>query len=91
MSKRRRLQKRRRDVFYGLMAATVGAAGLGFLPGLAAMWWLSLVLAVVLGVYVVVLVQLRAAAQPVAYPAPSSFGAYAEEEAPYLLRRSATN
>jgi hypothetical protein len=55
------------------------------------MWGLSAVLAVVLAIYVVVLIQLRAASQPVAYPAPSSFGAYREDEAPYLLRRSATN
>jgi len=91
VSRRRRLQKRRRDVFYGLLAATVGAALLGFLPGLTVMWWLSVVLALVLGIYVVVLIQLRGAAQPVAYPAPSAFGTYAEEESPYLLRRSATN
>ncbi len=91
MSRRRRVQKRRRDVFYGLLAATVGAAALGFMPGLAVMWWLSAVLAGVLGVYVVVLVQLRAASQPVAYPAPSAFGGYAEDDPPYLLRRSATN
>jgi len=92
MSRRKRVQKRRRDVFYGLLAATVGAAALGFLPGLAVMWWMSAVLAVVLGIYVVVLVQLRAAAShPVAYPPPSAFGAYADDDAPYLLRRSATN
>jgi hypothetical protein len=91
LSRRRRVQKRRRDLFYGLLAATVGAAVLGFLPGLAVMWWLSVVLALVLAVYVVVLIQLRAASQPVAYPAPSAFGSDAEDEAPYLLRRSATN
>ena len=91
MSKRRRVQKRRRDVFYGLMAATLGAAVLGFLPGLSVMWWMSAVLAAVLAVYVVVLIQLRAASRPVAYPAPSAFGSYTDEDAPYLLRRSATN
>jgi len=91
MNKRRRVQKRRRDVFYGLLAATAGAAVLGFLPGLAVMWWMSVVLALVLGVYIVVLVQLRAASQPAAYPAPSAFGVYGDDEAPYLLRRSATN
>ena len=91
MSRRRKLQKRRRDVFYGLLAATVGAAALGFLPGLSVMWWMSVVLALVLGVYVVVLVQLRAVSQPVAYPAPAAFGAYGDDDTPYLLRRSATN
>jgi hypothetical protein len=92
LSRRKRVQKRRRDVLYGLAAATVGAAALGFLPGLAAMWWLSVLLAVVLAVYVAVLVQLRAATArtpgPV-YPPPAAFGAYAEAETPYLLRRSA--
>jgi len=92
LSRRKRVQKRRRDVLYGLAAATVGSAGLGFLPGLAAMWWLSVLLAVVLAVYVAVLVQLRAATVRTpapAYPPPSAFGAYAEAETPYLLRRSA--
>jgi len=92
LSRRRRVQKRRRDVLYGLAAATVGSAGLGFLPGLAAMWWLAVLLAVVLAVYVAVLVQLRAATVRMpgpAIPPPAAFGAYAEAEAPYLLRRSA--
>jgi len=91
VSRRRRVQKRRRDVFYGLLAAMLGAAVLGFLPGLAVMWWMSVVLAAVLAIYVVVLIQLRVASRPVAYPAPSAFGAYSDEDAPYLLRRSATN
>jgi len=95
VSRRRRVQKRRRDMLYGLGAATVGSAGLGFLPGLAAMWWLAILLAVVLAVYVAVLVQLRSVtartAATVAYPPPSAFGAaYAEAaDPPYLLRRSA--
>jgi hypothetical protein len=97
VSRRRKVQKRRRDVFYALVAATVGAAGLGFLPGLSAMWWLSVLLAVVLAIYVVVLIQLRAAnadrADRIArvgstgYPPPSAFGTYAESDTPYLLRR----
>jgi hypothetical protein len=96
VSRRRQVQKRRRDVFYGLLVAMVGAAGLGFLPGLSVMWWLSVLLAVALMVYVVVLVQLRAATvdrvarvPTIGYPPPSAFGSYAEPEAPYLLRRSA--
>ena len=94
VSRRRKLQKRRRDVLYALVAATLGAAGLGFLPGLSTMWWLSVLLAVVLAIYVVVLMQLRAVAadRPVrvasdGYPPPSSFGSYAEADTPYLLRR----
>ena len=92
VSRRRRVQKRRRDLFYGLLAAMLGAAVLGFLPGLAVMWWLSVLLAVVLAVYVAVLVSLRAttAKAPAAvYPPPSAFGTLADAEAPYLLRRSA--
>ena len=88
------MQKRRRDVLYGLAAATIGSAGLGFLPGLAAMWWLAVLLAVVLAVYVAVLVQLPgghwSGCPARRYPPPAAFGAYAEAEAPYLLRRSAT-
>ena len=100
LSRRRRVQKRRRDVFYALVAATVGAAGLGFLPGLSAMWWLSVLLAVVLAIYVVVLFQLRAVdadrvdrvdrlarVGSAGYPPPSTFGSYAESDTPYLLRR----
>ena len=97
VSRRRKVQKRRRDVFYALVAATLGAAGLGFLPGLSAMWWLSVLLAVVLAIYVVVLIQLRAAnadrvariasLSSVGYPPPSAFGALAEADTPYLVRR----
>jgi hypothetical protein len=96
ISRRRRVQKRRRDVFYGLLAATVGAAGLGFLPGLSVMWWLSVLLAVVVAVYIVVLVQLRAATldrapklRSIGYPPPSAFGSFGDADPPYLLRRSA--
>jgi len=91
LSRRRRVQKRRRDLFYGLLAATLGAAGLGFMPGLAVMWWLGVLLAAVLAVYVVVLIQLRATSRTAAavLPPPSAFGAYAEPEPRYLLRRSA--
>jgi hypothetical protein len=98
-ARRRRVQKRRRDVFYGLVASIGGAAFLGFLPGLAVMWWLAALLTVALAVYVIILMQLRAAAaertQKVRYL--SSVGgteghatwAYSEPEPAYLLRRSA--
>ena len=59
---RRRAQKRRRDVFYGLLASIAGSVVLGFLPGLSMMWWLAALLVAALALYVVVLVQLRAAA-----------------------------
>jgi hypothetical protein len=91
LSRRRRVQKRRRDLLYGLLAATVGAAALGFMPGLAVMWWLSVLLTAVLAVYVVVLIQLRATTRAPAavLPPPSAFGSYVEADPPYLLRRSA--
>jgi len=99
---RRRVQKRRREVFYSLIAGVVGSAMLGFLPGLSVMWGLSALLAAVLALYVVVLVQLRAAgqerslkvrflpsAQGSSRAAPRTFPGYAEHDPAYLLRRSA--
>ena len=101
-ARRRRVQKRRREVFYSLVAAVVGSAALGFLPGLSVMWGLSALLAAVLALYVVVLVQLRAAGQersqkvrflptvPAAQRASGrAFPGYAEHDPAYLLRRSA--
>jgi hypothetical protein len=100
-ARRRRVQKRRREVFYSLVAGVVGAAILGFLPGLSVMWGLSALLAVVLALYVVVLVQLRAVgrerSQKVRFLTPPAapraggraFPGYAEPEPAYLLRRSA--
>lgn len=97
-ARRRRAQKRRRDVFYGLLASVVGAAVLGFLPGLSVMWWLAGLLVVVLALYVVVLAQLQAATaergEKVRYLRASgrpgqAWGGYADAEPAYLLRRSA--
>jgi len=97
-ARRRRIQKRRRDVFYGLTASVAGAAILGFLPGLSVMWWLAALLAVGLAVYVIMLMQLRASAAervqkvrylPTAAPAEGANWAYGEPEPAYLLRRSA--
>jgi hypothetical protein len=59
--RRRQAQKRRRDVVYGLLAAIGGSFVLGLLPGLSVMWWLALLMAAALAVYIVVLVQLAAA------------------------------
>jgi hypothetical protein len=98
-ARRRRVQKRRRDVFYGLSASVLGAAVLGFLPGLSVMWWLAALLAVALAMYVVVLMQLRDAAaersQKIRYlhaagaPATGRWSGYGEPEPAYALRRSA--
>jgi hypothetical protein len=61
-ARRRQTQKRRREVLYSLAAGVAGAVVLGFLPGLALMWWLSAVLFVALVGYVAVLAQLNLAA-----------------------------
>lgn len=96
--RRRRVQKRRRDVFYGLLASIAGASALGFLPGLSVMWWLAGMLVVVVALYVVVLAQLQAVSaereQKVRYLRASgrsrpTWGGYGEPEPAYLLRRSA--
>jgi len=97
-ARRRRVQKRRRDVFYGLSAGMAGSAVLGFLPGLTVMWGLSALLLVALALYVVILVQLKALAverasrieraQKVRY-LPTAAAMHAEPA--YLLRRAATN
>ena len=60
--RRRQAQKRRRDVFYGLLASIGGSLVLGFLPGLSVMWWLTGLLVLALALYVVVLMQVQAAA-----------------------------
>jgi hypothetical protein len=62
VARRKRVQKRRRDVLYGLLCSIGGSVLLGFMPGLAVMWWLAGLLVATLAVYVVVLVQLKAMA-----------------------------
>jgi len=59
MLRRRRTQKRRRDVFFGLVMALVGSLLLGLIPGLQAMWALAGLLVIALAVYVGLLVQMR--------------------------------
>jgi hypothetical protein len=90
------VQKRRRDVFYGLLASVAGSAILGFLPGLSVMWALAGLLTAGLAVYVVLLMQLQAAeaerTQKVRYlhGAPrQAWAGYGDPEPAYLLRRSA--
>jgi hypothetical protein len=62
VARRKRAQKRRRDVFAGLLCGVFGSLLLGFMPGLSVMWWLAGLLIAALAVYVVVLVQLQALA-----------------------------
>jgi len=88
-SQRLRMQKRRRDVFYGLLAAIGGSVLLGFMPGLTIMWGLSVLLIGVLALYVVVLVQIKNAAAPLR---PASNVRYLHQPDPaYWMRQQAAN
>jgi hypothetical protein len=98
-ARRKQAQKRRRDVFYGLLCAIAGSVILGFMPGLSVMWWLAGLLIAALAVYVVVLVQLRSAALDRLHRIERaakvrylhSIPAMGQPEPAYLLQRSATN
>ncbi len=57
------VRKRRKDILSGLLAATVGAILLGFIPGLGVMHGLALVLGALLTGYVALLVRLRNTAE----------------------------
>jgi hypothetical protein len=57
--RRRQAQKRRRDVFFALMAGTVGAFALALIPGMSIMWSVQVLFDLMLGSYVAVLVRLR--------------------------------
>jgi hypothetical protein len=54
-----RVQKRRRDILFGLLAAMGGSLLLGFVPPLRVMWGLHVALDVVFVAYVALLVHLR--------------------------------
>ena len=58
-AKARRAQKRRRDVFFGLVAAMIGSAGLALVPGFKVLWALNLTLDSLFVVYAVLLVRIR--------------------------------
>lgn len=57
--RRRQAQKRRRDVFFTLLAGTAGFFALALLPGLSVLWGIQVLFDILLGVYVAVLVRLR--------------------------------
>ena len=58
-ARRRHVQKRRRDIFFALVAAAVGSLLLAMIPGLSIMWSVQVVFDVVLVAYVALLVRLR--------------------------------
>lgn len=57
--KRRQVQKRRRDVFFALMAGTVGSLALAIIPGLSIMWSVQVLFDLLLGSYVAILIRMR--------------------------------
>lgn len=81
--RRRQTQKRRRDVFFALVAGTVGFFALALIPGMSVLWSVQVLFDLLLGSYVVVLVRIRnqaaeremklrymSAARPVPHPRP---------------------
>jgi hypothetical protein len=58
-AKARRAQKRRRDVFFGLLASIVGSAGLALVPGFRVLWALNLTLDILFVAYALLLVRIR--------------------------------
>lgn len=99
--RRRQAQKRRRDVFFALMAGTVGFFALALLPGLSILWSVQVLFDIMLGSYVAILVRLRNQAaeremklryMPSARPAPRARRSYDFGAAGYgdlELRRAA--
>jgi len=57
--RRRQTQKRRRDAFFALLAGAVGSLALALVAGLSVMWSVQVLFDLMLGAYVVILVQLR--------------------------------
>lgn len=60
--RRRAARRRRRDVFLSLAALTLLSGAIGFVPGLAAVWYVTLASGVALAAYVLLLVRMRNAA-----------------------------
>jgi hypothetical protein len=57
--RRRQAQKRRRDVFFALLAGAVGALALALVPGLGIMWSVQVLFDILLASYCAILVRLR--------------------------------
>jgi hypothetical protein len=57
--RRRQAQKRRRDVFFALLAGAAGSFLLALIPGMSIMWSVQVLFDVLLGGYVALLVRLR--------------------------------
>ena len=59
MRRRHQAQKRRRDVFFALLAGVVGTFLVALIPGLSVMWGVQVVADVVFVGYVALLVRMR--------------------------------
>jgi hypothetical protein len=57
--RRRQVQKRRRDVFFALLAGVVGSFALALIPGLQVMWFIQVIFDLVFVAYVALLLRLR--------------------------------
>jgi hypothetical protein len=57
--RRRQAQKRRRDVFFALLAGVAGSFLLAIIPGLSVIWPVQVVFDVVFVVYVAMLIRIR--------------------------------
>ena len=91
MSARARTQRRRRDIFVGMLAAMVTSLVLGFVPSLRILWVVHLLVDAMFVTYVALLVQMRNKAAERDMKVrflPSRLPAHAPEPA-LLLRRSA--
>ena len=57
--RRRRAQKRRRDVFFALLAGTIGSFLLAMIPGVSVMWSVQVLFDLLLVGYAALLVRMR--------------------------------
>lgn len=57
--RRRQVQKRRRDVFFALVAGAAGSFFLALIPGMSIMWSVQVLFDLLLGAYVALLVRMR--------------------------------
>jgi hypothetical protein len=91
MSSRARTQRRRRDIFVGMLAAMVTSLVLGFVPSLRILWVVHLLVDAMFVTYVALLVHMRNQAAEKEMKVrflPQHMGTRAPEPA-LLLRRSA--
>jgi hypothetical protein len=92
MSARARTQRRRRDIFVGMLAAMVTSLVLGFVPSLRILWVVHLLVDAMFVSYVAMLVHVRNQAAERDMKVrflPQHLGTRTPEPATLLLRRSA--